>query len=281
MVGNYHSHCKYCDGLGEPEEFVRSAIRQGLSFYGFSSHAPLGEYSCSLMDPIHLKDYVQEIKRLKKKYNNQITLLLGLEIDFIPGVMGPHSSVFQNIELDYTIGAVHYVGFNKDGSPMSVDNSTEIFQRGLQEVFYNNYKNLFRRYFMLIRQMLQEQPPNIVAHIDKITRHNVDNIFFSEKESWYQEEIDKTLSCIKKTGSVIEFNTRGLYTGKHPRPYPSISILEKIKKLGIRLMINTDAHRPDEITQGYDGALSILKDVGFKSSELLNLDFPILIKRQS
>lgn len=269
MIANYHTHCKYCDGLGEPEEFAKAAIEQGLSIYGFSCHAPLGKYPCSLMDPRHLNVYAQEIRRLKKKYENQITILLGLEIDYVSGVMGPHSAIFQNIELDYTIGAVHYIDFFENGLPMSVDRSTAIFQKGLREVFANNYKKLYKRYFRLIRKMLREQPPDIIAHIDKISRHNIDNVYFSEKESWYSEEVDKTLCSIKDAGTIIEFNTRGLYSSKHPRPYPSLAILKKIHEMDLPLMINTDAHKPDEIKKGYNDALKIVKKIGFESVALL------------
>lgn len=38
---NYHSHCLYCDGRANMEDFIRFAISEGFSSYGISSHAPL------------------------------------------------------------------------------------------------------------------------------------------------------------------------------------------------------------------------------------------------
>ena len=38
---NYHSHCLYCDGRANMEDFIRFAISEGFTSYGISSHAPL------------------------------------------------------------------------------------------------------------------------------------------------------------------------------------------------------------------------------------------------
>ena len=42
---NYHSHSLYCDGRAGMEDFVRFAISEGFTSYGFSSHAPLPFYA--------------------------------------------------------------------------------------------------------------------------------------------------------------------------------------------------------------------------------------------
>ena len=36
---NYHSHCLYCDGRANMEDFIRFAISEGFTSYGISSHA--------------------------------------------------------------------------------------------------------------------------------------------------------------------------------------------------------------------------------------------------
>ena len=38
---NYHSHSLYCDGRANMEDFIRFALSEGFTSYGFSSHAPL------------------------------------------------------------------------------------------------------------------------------------------------------------------------------------------------------------------------------------------------
>ena len=36
---NYHSHSLYCDGRANMEDFIRFALSEGFTSYGFSSHA--------------------------------------------------------------------------------------------------------------------------------------------------------------------------------------------------------------------------------------------------
>mgnify|MGYP002240907403 CR=1 FL=1 len=43
---NYHSHCLYCDGRANMEDFIRFAISEGFTSYGISSHAPLPFFYC-------------------------------------------------------------------------------------------------------------------------------------------------------------------------------------------------------------------------------------------
>ena len=34
---NYHSHCLYCDGRANMDDFIRFAISEGFTSYGISS----------------------------------------------------------------------------------------------------------------------------------------------------------------------------------------------------------------------------------------------------
>lgn len=43
---NYHSHCLYCDGRANMEDFIRFAISEGFTSYGISSHAPVAVLYC-------------------------------------------------------------------------------------------------------------------------------------------------------------------------------------------------------------------------------------------
>ena len=44
MPADYHSHTPLCHhAVGTPEAYVDAAIKQGLSAYGISDHAPVGE----------------------------------------------------------------------------------------------------------------------------------------------------------------------------------------------------------------------------------------------
>ena len=77
---NYHSHSLYCDGRAGMEDFVRFALSEGFTSYGFSSHAPLPFSTAWTMEWDCMDDYLAEFHRLKTKYAGQIELYIGLMI---------------------------------------------------------------------------------------------------------------------------------------------------------------------------------------------------------
>ena len=64
---NYHSHSLYCDGRAGMEDFVRFALSEGFTSYGFSSHAPLPFSTAWTMEWDIMDDYLSEFHRLKEK----------------------------------------------------------------------------------------------------------------------------------------------------------------------------------------------------------------------
>ena len=60
---NYHSHCLYCDGRANMEDFIRFAISEGFSSYGISSHAPLPFSTAWTMEWDRMDDYLSEFSR--------------------------------------------------------------------------------------------------------------------------------------------------------------------------------------------------------------------------
>lgn len=92
---NYHSHCLYCDGRANMEDFVRFAISDGFTAYGFSSHAPLPFATAWTMEWDNMNDYLSEFNRLKEKYADRIELYVGLEIDYLNEESNPSIPPFS------------------------------------------------------------------------------------------------------------------------------------------------------------------------------------------
>lgn len=266
----YHSHNHYCDGKYEPEEHVKAAIALGLQTFGFSSHVPLpfkNEWSMKADD---LQKYLSEINSFKEKYRDKIEIYTGLEVDYIPGLIGPSHPTITQLGLDYSIGSIHYVDQLEDGTHWEIDGTYVHFIRGLNEIFHGNGRNAILRYLSLTKEMVDRDKPQIVGHIDKIKIHNkAENPLFSDEDQWYQDEVEETLDIIKEKGSIIEVNTRGMYKKLADEPYPGIMILKKIKNKNIPIMLNSDSHHPREITGSYTEAIQLLKELGFQELMVL------------
>lgn len=264
MLTNYHSHCNFCDGSSDMEEYIKEAIFQKMSAYGFSSHPPLPFKSSWSMPHSQLNDYSDRIEKLKLKYRNQIKIFKSLEIDFVSNQVGPNSSLFVNLGLDYTIGSVHYLNKESNGNYFCIDGNHDEFLFGLEKYFSGNIQDLVSNYYGCIREMVDTETPTIVGHLDKIKIHNFYFPHFSENDAWYENEVSKTLDSIKKSGAFIEVNTRGYYKNSIETLYPSEKILSEILEKEIPIVLNSDSHVPNELTLGYQHAINTLEKLGFK-----------------
>lgn len=260
---NYHGHCYYCDGKEAPEQYVQEALAQQMPAYGFSSHAPLPFDIAWPMQEEASRNYVAEINRLKEQYADQIEIYAGMEVDFMPGVAGPGHERIRSVGLDYTVGSVHFVDFFPNGHPWEIDGLHQVFLDGLHQIFHGDTEQAVCRYYALIRQMIQENPPDILGHLDKIKIQSEEGTLFHEQSRWYQEEIEQTLDIIAGTNVIVEVNTRGLYKKKSMEPYPSYWILERMKIMDIPIMLNADAHHPREITANFTEVASRLQQIGY------------------
>jgi len=260
MWTNYHTHTHYCDGKGSFEDYLN---KNQVKSIGFSSHAPLPFSSPWAMKKNELVKYLNEINQLKN--TETIEIYAGLEVDFIPTLISP--SDFD--QLDFTIGSIHFVDALPDGQPWEVDGNHALFLKGLETIFSSKPKEVWSRYFELTRKMLDESPPTILGHMDKMKIQNIDNKFFKEDDSWYQDEVKQTIKAIKNSGVIVEVNTRGIYQKKSSSTYPSSWILELLVASNIPITLNSDAHHPSQLISEFESAALQLHQIGFKKLSIL------------
>ncbi len=265
MWTNFHMHSKFCDGKGELNDYVQQAIEWKMPSIGFSSHAPVN-FPCSwCMKPDRLTSYLEELEAIKSR-TSELQIYKGLEIDFIPGIVS--ADQFRE-KLDYTIGSIHFVDTFPDGRPWEIDGSHTTFLEGLEKIFHGDSQAAFTRYFELTRQMIDESCPDVIGHLDKIKIQNIENKFFHEDDSWYQEQLDLTIDRIAIQGAVVEVNSRGLYQGKATTPYPSPWILRKILEKNLPVTLSSDAHHPSDLISRFPELADQLLNTGFKTISIL------------
>ena len=89
MIANYHTHtwrCRHADGT--EREYVERTIEGGLKILGFSDHSPYpfpdGYDSGMRMRLDQVEGYVDTVLALKKEYDKDIEIHLGLETEYFP-----------------------------------------------------------------------------------------------------------------------------------------------------------------------------------------------------
>ena len=269
MIMNYfnlHTHSKFCDGSGEPEEYAVAAIGKGFHTLGFSSHAPVPfENNFAIKNDEELQKYCRNIRELGKKYSGRIAIYLALELDYIEGISRDFYEIKTARGLDYTIGSVHLVrNENREGLWFIDGPKKESYDQGLQNVFNGNIRHGIRTYYEQVNRMLLTQKPDILGHFDKIKMHNK-NRYFREDEPWYRDLVMDLLDTILKTGVIAEVNTRGIYKKRCDDLYPDVWILKEMKSKDIPVTLSADAHHPSEIDGYYEETIEILKGIGYRS----------------
>ncbi|RKJ34034.1 histidinol-phosphatase HisJ, partial [Butyricicoccus sp. 1XD8-22] len=94
MKRDGHIHSPFCPHGTEDtfEQYIEKAIESGFTQITFTEHAPLPTNfkdptpdKDSGMNPKHLKPYIEKLTELKEVYSKDISIHIGLEIDYIVG----------------------------------------------------------------------------------------------------------------------------------------------------------------------------------------------------
>lgn len=254
---NLHTHTNYCDGLADPVDYIQTAIQYGWKYIGFSAHAPLPIPSEWAMKEDDLKNYIREITQLKRLYTGKINVLLGWELDFL------HSKGLYALELeelkqaDYFVCSIHYLPIlmtnGKVIEYVEIDGTLEEFNR-IYNYYNKNLKEVLDLYLLSLSNMLEIEFPQkrIIGHIDKIVINAEKYPEFKLLKMYFYESLLKILNEHPVESYIIEINTRGIYNKNRPNPYPSFDFLEKVNNQNFQFMINSDAHHPCELAEGYN-----------------------------
>jgi len=265
IQSNFHTHSLFSDGKAEMDDYCRKAIELGFHSLGFSDHAPVKFENSFSIHPNKLTAYFKEVEKMKKKYDGKLNVFLSLEADYIPGYTFDFDEFRKQAELDYIIGSIHLVYNEKNGKIWFIDGGNQdVWDEGLEKIFNGDIRYGVKSFYEQNMEMMETQKPEVLGHLDKIKMHNKERLF-SKEEKWYHDLVDACLLTAKKHDVVIEVNTRGIYKGRCKELFPSAFIAAKAQKMGIPVMLNSDAHHPDHLNGAYGLAIENLKEEGIKS----------------
>jgi len=242
--GNLHTHTVFCDGKDSPEELVQRAIALGCDVIGFSGHSytDIHEDNPFCMSLEGTNKYKNEINRLKKDYEGQIKILLGVEQDYY--------SPYPADGYDYVIGSVHYV--LKDGVYIPVDDTKEKQVNAVKKYYNGDYYSFIEDYFRLVGDVYEKTGCNIVGHFDLVTKFNEDGCLFDTSHPRYINAADEALCRLLSENVSFEINYGAISRGYRSEPYPEERIIDRIRAVGGRLIKTSDCHDKNYLMFGID-----------------------------
>lgn len=239
-----HMHTPLCKhAFGEPEKYAEQALQRGLKGVIFTCHGPMpaGFWPHVRMSDAEFDQYVAMIERCRLRYEGQLEVRLGIESDYFPGHEKWAEKLHQRAPLHYVLGSVHWQG------PEYRDR----FETGSAAEFR-------RTYFEHLADSAETGLFDCLAHPDLIKNY--------QPEAWNVEEwapvISAALDRIAKTGVAMELNTSGIHK-IFPEMNPAPLILRMMQERGIPVVIGSDSHQAQRVSESFVPALEILQQAGY------------------
>lgn len=243
MIVDLHNHTPLCNHAeGTIEEYINAAITKGTKVFGFSDHAPMDfdpKYRMCFEDMRH---YEEDILEAKRAFKEKITILLGYEVDYLPGHMDDR---VLHADVDYLIGSVHFI------DEWGFDNPEFIGRYESEDI-----NEIWQKYFNAIENMAKSKLFDIVGHLDLI------KVFKFMPTKDIKEIAHKALLAIKDADMVLEINAAG-YRKPVGEAYPSKELLQEAYKLDIPITFSSDAHKPEQVGIFDKEVTSLAKEVGY------------------
>ncbi len=250
-----HLHSWFSGDSDTPmEEMILSGIRSGLDSVCFTEHFdpdfPEAE------DPgdftLDFDAYEEEYLRLKKKYEDRIEILHGVEVGVQPHLARTCREFYEEYgdRYDFIIHSTHVV-----------DRLDPYY--GAYFASYSDPKKAVRNYFEVMLENLHTfDHYQTVAHLDYICRYEpLPRTPFHYEE--YGEVIDPILEHIISRDKCLEVNTAGWKYGMED-PNPNRQILKRYFELGGRkITIGSDGHKPEHLAYDFSRLSPFLREIGF------------------
>lgn len=252
---NLHSHTQFCDGRAPLESMAEAACAEGILLWGITPHSPVPVESGANMNRDDVAPYLDAARTVTARFEGRMKILTGMEVDFLGPDFGPHIDYFQNMDLDYRIGSVHFVP-NQEGVMLDCDGKKERFLQYLRDGYNNDLRYVVEKYFEQVLTMIERGGFEILGHFDKIAGNATAVDPELESYGWYRSLIDDVINHSKDTGILLEINTKSIHD--KGRFFPDSKWWTLITETRIPLVVNSDAHYPDKINLGRNEALEIL-----------------------
>ncbi len=249
---SFHLHLPYCHhATGSAQNYLDTAIAQGVQSIGFSDHAPVAapyrpndHYQMNMQ---RYPDYVAEVMELKNR--SPIPVYLGLEADAFPSYHEFFKrEVLPLAPLDYVIGSIHC---------LEVDGHTI----GLRQI--ENAQGL-HVYMQTLLWALSNPTYLFIGHPDRVIRSS----YMARNEIHMRSAWREVAQCAAELGKPLEFNTA---------PQGSVGwaistiLWEEVAAAGAKAVISSDAHSPERLTDGFAKARTYLEHLGVAIVEPLDL----------
>jgi histidinol-phosphatase (PHP family) len=248
-MNSFHTHTFRCrHASGDIGEYVDEAIRKGCTAIGFSDHTPLPDnrWKSVRMRMEELPGYCQSIDAARLRFPG-ISILKGLECEYAPEYRQFYQEISEQYDIEYLVCGAHFFPYNGEWKGAYGD-----LNEAKTLAAYTNY----------LVDSISSGLFAFAAHPD---------LFANSYPAWDENTIAASrdiLAAAKGCSVPLEINCYGLRkekvktTNGERYPYPIREFWEIAAEYGSPVMVNADAHRPQDVIADMDRGMELAAACG-------------------
>lgn len=256
MWKSYHNHtwrCKHAEG--DVEDYCSAALTRGVPILGISDHTPFPDdrWLFRRMSYYQLDQYMTAIDKARERHDD-IIILKSMECDYVPE-FEPffHEELLMRHGCDYLIGSVHWFP--------SRDGWIEVPDARKDKAVLREYTDYYIM-AMNCRDFL------FMAHPD------IFGFFYTDWDAETEACSKAILAAAEDMGVFLEINSHGLRKSKISTEkglwtkYPVRQFWELAAQYRGKVVVSSDAHRPEHVTAGLVECYDMVEHLGLEVADL-------------
>ncbi|MBQ7226271.1 MAG: histidinol-phosphatase HisJ family protein [Clostridia bacterium] len=250
-----HSQSSH-DSKAPVAQTAQECLKKGISVLAITDHCDI--QLCKEQNVLELvKRSIAETEQTANEFEGRVKILKGVEIGEGIWNLDYTENILNSFNFDVVIGSVHGVRYEGYCDSYSTIDFSKMSKEQL-----NSYMAL---YFDEVLEMLNTTSCDIMAHLTCPLRYINGKYGLGVDSLNYKAQIEKILDLVIEKSIAMEINTSGIgsfYGQLMPEPW----IIKRFReKGGYLITLGSDAHTPENVGNGFDKAIELLKSYKFDS----------------
>ncbi|MCB0882354.1 MAG: histidinol-phosphatase [Thermoleophilia bacterium] len=267
MLIDYHMHLQP-DGVGERAQqarrwdthggylsrgwigrYVERARSRGVAEIAFTEH----DYRFAALADLHPSPFWREeatadidayCAAIADARDAGMPVLLGIEADWVPGREDDLRAFLDARPFDVVLGSVHWIG------EVSVDNPSE------PPIGPHAAEDVWNAYLDALIDAAGSGLFDVLAHPD------LPKVFGDRIPDAVRPRLDDLVDAVARAGIAVECSSAG-FRKPVGELYPEPSLLAGFREAGVPVTLASDAHRPEDVAEGFSTAVAALRGAGY------------------
>lgn len=252
MSVNYHFHSRCSFDAEHPlTEMCRAAEQGGIKHLCLTDHCDLINDRGLVDDSFSWENVDRELELARKCYGPRLDIRKGVELG--QAILRPEAAerVLSEPGIDFVLGSMHNC---REG----------IDYYWIEFESLRHCEAMLEDYLQCLLELSRTDYFDSLAHLTYPQRYMRGKAGFPVRFEPYYDLIREILKTLVERGKALELNTSG-YQNNQGEPLPNREILMMYRESGGELLtLGSDAHVPEDMLQGLDRGLALLRECGFR-----------------